>query len=775
MANPNKINGGLGGVGSGPKVDAQVLIQKAIAAILEKAGIPSEIDTNNLGAKAKAVVKDAEAKLGKANGSLPAGDIAQLGRDLREAALKDQVSSLKLSGFTGAAAQLPSGSTPIATKNGDGTFALAGTVGSPGHGLFQLLEKLGFDPRALDANVVDRLDATIRGRSFSLTQGSAVEHLASRLLELSPNAAIRGVASGKTSAASTTTTTSAQTTVRQGAAQAPTTTGKGTSANALNALISNRLTPSENKTAAGEAKKAAVDALLGGVEVKPEVRAEIEKMLDKVLTDPTNPQSPNPGRVLSNAFVELSRATGDREWMKGAAFAHQLQAAIEKVPADQRGGMEQNIAVMAAPLMELAVQTKLSKLTGGAVKADAKPSADALAALTTMLQGRGIDASKLDTDKVLRDARAPEGAKSSQTPPKADKAQSAQTAAPIADKALDGKFDAKAAAKDFVLNQLAVDPKDPNANTAIKGVEDLLTRAGSTEHAAVFKAAFDIFREKTGIEHPYAQHLGTMQLDAQQADALRSQLMLKAAEAAVDPQFFQKAKAALAEQMQQAQMAGMNGMGGMMDGGVGAGIPGFTGPGMPSDEANPMRQMQMSERAMIGASILRDPALTIEDKLFLFMMYMGMFASQDELRKAEELAELDRAEEQRSSIIRKTQTSLQNETQTRGAAKRAAEDAKAKFETVSAQPGATPEAKDAAKREMEATGSAFKMSQEREKALQTDLNQLKGPQQLPKSREQLTMELRRMEDLKRLFQDMVQALLQSFKESTRNTIQQMGR
>ncbi len=770
MANPNKINGGLGGVGGGPKVDAQVLIQKAIAAILEKAGIPSEIDTNNLGAKAKGVVKDAEAKLAKANGSLPSSDIAQLGRDLREAALKDQISSLKLGTFTGSAAALPAGSTPLATKNGDGTFALAGTVGGPSHGLFQLLEKLGFDPRALDANVVDRLDTTVRGRSFSLTQSSSVEQLASRLLELSPNAAIRGVAAAKTSAASTVQTTES-TNVRQGAAQAPTTTGKGTAANALNALINNRLTPSENKTAASEAKKAAVDALLGGVEVKPEVRAEIEKMLDKVLTDPSNPQSPNPGRVLSNAFVELSRATGDREWMKGAAFAHQLQAAIEKVPVDQRGGMEQNLAAMSAPLLELAVQTKLSKLTGGAVKADAKPSTDALAALTTMLQGRGIDASKLDTDKVLRDARAPEGAKSAQTtqqPPKADKAQQ------VADKPVDGKFDAKAAAKDFVLNQLAVDPKDPNANTAIKGVEDLLTRAGSLEHGAVFNAAFDIFREKTGIEHPYKHQLAQMQLDPQQADTIRSQFMLKAAEAAVDPQFFAKAKAALTEQMQQAQMAAMQG-GGMMDGGVGPGIPGFTGMGMPSDMNDPMRHMQVSERAMIGASILRDPALTIEDKLFLFMMYMGMFASQDELKKAEELAELDRAEEQRSSIIRKTQTSLQNETQTRGAAKRAAEDARAKYESVSSQPGVSAETKEAAKREMDATGSAFKMSQDREKALQTDLNQLKGPQQLPKSREQLTMELRRMEDLKRLFQDMVQALLQSFKESTRNTIQQMGR
>lgn len=771
MANPNKINGGLGGVGSGPKVDAQVLIQKAIAALLEKAGIPGDIDTNNLGAKAKQVVADAKAKLAQTGGSLPAADLGNLGRSLRDAALQDQVSSLKLAPFAGAAAQLPSSTTPLATKNGDGSFALAGTVGGPGHGLFQLLEKLGFDPRALDGNVLDRLESTVRDRSFSLGSQGSVDKLAARLLELSPNAAIRGVAaSGKSSPAAT--LTSPAPSVRQGAAAAPTTTGKGTAANALNALINNRLTPTENKTAASEAKKAAVDALIGDAQVKPEVRAELEKMLDKVLADPTNPQSPNPGRVLSNAFVELSRATGERDWMKGAAFAHQLQAAIEKVPVDQRGGMEQNLAALSAPLLELAAQAKISKATGGAVKLDTKPSADALGALTSMLGSRGIDAAGMDTDKVLRDART-SGTTGTKT---AAQAQQAAQTGKVEEKAVPGGFDAKAAARDFVLNELAVDPKDKNAAKAMQGVEDLLTRAGSTEHAAVFKAAFDIFREKTGIDHPYAQQLGQMQLDPQQADALRSQLMLKAAEAAVDPQFFEKAKAALVQQMQQAQAAGAQGMmdGGMM-GGVGNGIPGFTGQGMPSDMGNPMRQMQMSERAMIGASILRDPALTIEDKLFLFMMYMGMFASQDELKKAEELAELDRAEEQRSSIIRKTQTSLSNETQTRGAAKKAAEDARAKFDAVSSQPNATPEVKDAAKREMEATGSAFKMSQEREKALQTDLNQLKGPQQLPKSREQLTMELRRMEDLKRLFQDMVQALLQSFKESTRNTIQQMGR
>lgn len=768
MANPNKINGGLGGVGSGPKVDAQVLIQKAIAALLEKAGIPSEIDTNNLGAKAKAALKNAEAKLTQAQGSLPDADIAQLGRELRDAALKDQISSLKLAPFSGAAGQLPASSTPLVSKNPDNTFTLAGTVGGPSHGLFQLLEKLGFDPRALDANVVDRLESTVRGRGFSLGSQSSVDGLASRLLELSPNGAIRGVAPSKLSSVSQVQTTEAQN-VRQGVAQAPTTTGKGTSANALNALISNRLTPSENKTAATEAKKAAVDALLGGVEVKPEVRAELEKMLDKVLSDPTNPQQPNPGRLLSNAFVELSRASGDREWMKGAAFAHQLQAALEKVPVEQRGAVEQNLAVMAVPLIELAAQTKLNKLTGGAVKLDTKASADALGALTKMLESRGIDAAGLDTDKVLFEARS---GKSIESQPKTKQTGQTQQTGKVGDKPQG--FDAKALAKDFVLNELAVDPKDKNAAQAMKGVEELLARAGSNEPDAVMKAAFDIFREKAGIPHPYEQHFAQMQLDPQQAAMLRSQIMLKAAEAAVDPQFYDKAKAALAQEAaQQAAAMGAGGMDGM--GGVGAGIPGFTGMGMPSDMNNPMRGMQVSERAMIGASILRDPALTIEDKLFLFMMYMGMFASQYELKKAEELAELDRAEEQRSSIIRKTQTSLQNETQTRGAAKRAAEDAKAKYETVANQPGVTPEVKEAAKREMDATGNAFKMSMEREKALQTDLNQLKGPQQLPKSREQLTMELRRMEDLKRLFQDMVQALLQSFKESTRNTIQQMGR
>jgi hypothetical protein len=769
MANPNKINGGLGGVGSGPKVDPQALIQKALSELLQKAGIPGEVDPKNLGAKAQAKFKEAEQKLQQ--GAVDPSQLAQLSRELRTAALDDQISSLKLSPSSGAAGQLPAASTPLATKNGDGSFALAGTVGSPTHGLFQLLEKLGFDPRALDANVVDRLDSAVRSRNFSLGSQQSVNQLASQLLELSPKAELRGVAPAKTSNASVqqSQSTTAQP-VRNGAAQAPTATGKGTAANALNALITNRLTPNESKTAVTESRKAAVDALLGGVEVKPEVRAEVEKMLDKVLTDPSNPQQPNPGRVLSNAFVELSRATGERDWMKGAAFAHQLQAAVEKVPVDQRGAMEQNLAVMAVPLMELAAQAKLNKLTGGAVKLDTKPSADAMGALSAMLQSRGIDVGSVDPDKVLREARGGTTGNVKQTA-ETKQTQAAQAAGKVDGK--DVKFDPKAEAKAFIHDELGVDPKDKNVGKALAGVEELLARAGSGDPAKVIQAAFDLFKEKTGVDHPYGAQLAQMQLGPDQLEVIKKQMMVKAAEAAVDPKSLEAAKAAIL-QAQAQQAAGMQGMGGM-DGGVGPGIPGFTGMGMPSDMNNPMRGMQVSERAMIGASILRDPALTIEDKLFLFMMYMGMFASQDELKKAEELAELDRSEEARQGTIRKMQTSLQNETQTRGAAKRAAEEARSKFETVSNQPGVSSADKESAKREMEATGNAFKMSQEREKALQSDLNTLKGPQQLPKSREQLTMELRRMEDLKRLFQDMVQALLQSFKESTRSTIQQMGR
>jgi hypothetical protein len=399
-----------------------------------------------------------------------------------------------------------------------------------------------------------------------------------------------------------------------------------------------------------------------------------------------------------------------------------------------------------------------------------------MGALSAMLQSRGVDVGSVDPDTVLREARG--GAKqtgSTKQTAETKQTQGAQVAGKVEGK--DGKFDPKAQAKAFIHDELGVDPKDKNVGKALAGVEELLARAGSGDPAKVIQAAFDLFKEKTGVDHPpYAGHLAQMQLGPEQLEVVKKQMMVKAAEAAVDPKSLEAAKAAIlqAQAQQAAGMQGMQGMGGM-DGGVGPGIPGFTGMGMPSDMNNPMRGMQVSERAMIGASILRDPALTIEDKLFLFMMYMGMFASQDELKKAEELAELDRSEEARQGTIRKMQTSLQNETQTRGAAKRAAEEARSKFETVSNQPGVSAADKESAKREMEATGNAFKMSQEREKALQSDLNTLKGPQQLPKSREQLTMELRRMEDLKRLFQDMVQALLQSFKESTRSTIQQMGR
>jgi len=850
MANPIKVPG-TGN--TGPKQDIQALVEKGLSDIFKKAMLPADQDRSALGADAKKLVKDLEAQLKKASGTLAPADADDFVAKLKAALQGDKLKAMNLGAApTGPAAFIPP-SGDLVSKNGDGSYALAGAVGTPTHGLSQLLQKLGMDPSKIDGAAADRISSIVRGRSFSLSNQKDFEKLAIALTDSSPikapiakpakpvtmpalGAAPKGDAAAlpagelvkknasggyelapgvgagvsglltklgfdptKLDAGVADRLTStirakgfditnqasfeklgvtlhevspavigAKTTngkvegsntppVRQGSASAPTTTGKGTAFNALNALISNKLSVSEDKTAADGLKKAAVDELLKGAgltDVKPEIRAEVEKMLDKIVTDPQNATSPSPGRILQNAFVELSRATGDREWMKGAAFTVQLQAALDKLPAEARGPVENNLAMMAAPLMEAAAQAKLSKLTGGAAKLELKPSADALTALTSMLGARGVTPT-VDVDKTLKEART--GA-------------TTQTGK-VEDKRADGAFDAKAAARAFVKDTMGCNANDASEAKGIAGVEALLKRAGSMDPAAVTQAAYDIFKEKTGIDHPFKQHADQLVLDPQQAAQWRDQLLVKAAEAGANPKaFFDTEKAnALNMQQQLQQQGGPN-----MQGPANGGIPGFLGTGMPGD-MNPMRQMELSGRQMVIGSIIHDRSLTMEDKLFFIMMYLGMFANEDVLKKAEELAALDRADEQRADTTRRAQTSLQNEQQTRGAAKKAMDDASTKFQAASNQPNATPEVKEAAKKLLDATTAAHGRSVETERKIQNDVNTLKGPSNQPKSREALTMELRRMEDMKRLFQDTLQALMQSFKESTRNVIQGMNR
>lgn len=71
-------------------------------------------------------------------------------------------------------------------------------------------------------------------------------------------------------------------------------------------------------------------------------------------------------------------------------------------------------------------------------------------------------------------------------------------------------------------------------------------------------------------------------------------------------------------------------------------MPGMTYGGRPSDAVNPEQLTIQQRRAVKCGEILADPALTIEDKIFLFMMWFVAFSDEEREKKLQELVQMDR-------------------------------------------------------------------------------------------------------------------------------------
>jgi hypothetical protein len=757
-----------------PKLDD--VAKQTRANVFESAGLKSDLDPTQLGGNAKKVADELLAKYKSTGGTATHDDIKADAQKLKAALREDWVAGLALGDPpSGTDAKIPANPEKQFVER-DGKIELAGPMASPNHGMARLLAAIGVSTKGVPPAVRDRLLDIATDPKINLSNAGDFKKAALALGDVAGATAVvpKGLERPFSDSAPI---ALGQSSTRVGEAKAPTTTGVGTTANALNALIANRVA---GKQAPADAEKLKlVDDLaksMGVENLTTDQKAQLSKALDKMLTDPANKDAPDPARIMSNAFVHLSRSTGSPEHMKAAAaLSHQLEAALKANPDAVATGMLVDNG-MAAAVVTTALQSRIQQMATGQ-KQDFQVPNDFLAGIVGMLERQGVQATG-DYRQTLREARQPGSAgvkntlKSAQTNGAAG-AKGAKDAAGAKDakgakEAAAAKgageaerpFDADRVAKDMVEGVLG---KGHLKSAEVeKELAAVLKGVGSNDALATTGALLEAFEQKFGFKHPLAVYVEQLKggqvsedLKAQIGQFGRDRVGQDFIAASADPQHAMMIQQGAAQQAAMYAQA-FSGMGIQLPGGV------YGNVGLPGDAGNMTTAARKQTRAAVGMMILNDPSLSVEDKVMMFVLWMTIFADEDLLDKAKELAEFERKDELRQANLRQANIKMQEVGKVRGDAERALKLETERTAQVKNNPAATPEQKDAADKKLGETRKAFETARGYEVQAQQAVHMLEAPQEGGplKSRETLSMEMRQMENRRNQLMDFCRAFLE---------------
>ena len=567
---------------------------------------------------------------------------------LGEAAAKDDAAQFKAPTAPHADTVRNWGKTTQVREH-NGTLALTGTASGESHPLARLLGTLGVNPQSLTPNVADVLADAV-GRNLDLSSQKNFNALARNVLmaKAKDGGATRPattVASAEKVVSTPQVTGPVPKAPIDGAvtrnpeleAVAPDTIGAGNRNNAIALLAQNMgANGAQDKGRKGAvadlAKAIAADA---GIE-KPTTKQlkEIKAILDTAMTDRTSPDgSVRPTAVMMNAYDQLDML--EREQLGHAstygmaktmaAFMHEAAKQEETLPPDVEKVFNELAAASLADLVGVKVAGKPIDASAGMM--------DSLRSAMASLKGKGAAEPTPEAEKV-----APkDGAKTED----ASQAQPATgPAKPISPRVQQLAAD--------TMRAMGIEPDLPSAAPVKKAFEEIISRGESPEEVAVNTAKW--LDQLCGTNHA-AQ---TAQILAQNPDPdLASTMSTKGlqsvAMAAVNPEQF---KLQAQQQAAAAAASGNSGAGGAgVPGGVpgGFGMPGVMGLGSPADADGSKNQVYL-QRTIVINSILNDPSLSIEDKIFYFMMWFAAFADKEREQKMREIADLDRVDQQKKMM-----------------------------------------------------------------------------------------------------------------------------
>lgn len=798
--------GNISGPQKKPAGGAAKLAQGARDEVLKAAGLSLE----KLGPAGKALAKTLVEEFAKQGGRPSEAELEQALLRLREAALKDGEVTLRTRTPrmpAGKSAQIPK---PLSdggfVKEQGGKLLLHPTLAAADHGVAKLLKSLGIDPQNLPPNVADVLNEALRANTSDQLQDKTWKALVQVLPKHSPKlqeatatakpAAAKPAAVNKTEspAAPTPKAPIEETPTRNKGleAKAPEATGTGHKNNAI-ALLAQNLsrfnkakvdTPELAKltTEIADAYAAQLQASTGE-KLSAGQYAQVKQALAKVLK-PTD-QSPDGNvritDVVSNVYRELAAveaAQKGREASPSTALAATLADAINKaVSSEDPQSMdaflarEPNKKKLVNGLDDLAA-AGISSLIGAELGQPVAPLSDAvLGKLSGIVSERGGAAGKKLSAVV--DSTVRKGTPSARALEKGMRGLESGATRPIppelrarAEKTLEEL--AKLGGPESPLH--GIDPKSKEGKRVIGALAQVLGEA-KTDAETIAKAA-DYFKQQTDIAHPLLEHQkafaqsGTLTDPEQLAFAKAVALTHTALYAANPEQYLGGMQAQLNQSAARAPAPFDHTR---VDTGQFRGIPSLTGQGVPND-ANGRKAQLYAQRSMAISAVLNDPSLSIEDKIFLFMMWFAAFADEERKIKMEEIANLDRIDAEKHEILRRNRESLTNVKDRSGELVAGHEKAKQALEE--AKTGGDPEAIKAAERAVQESAKRVAQNDNKRAELEQTINRLQTEtEEAPKSREILLFELDRITQLRGNIMDMAKKFL----EDSHRRIQQIMR
>ncbi|MBI2372895.1 MAG: hypothetical protein HYV07_02730 [Deltaproteobacteria bacterium] len=782
-SNSGRVQGG-GSVGRESNLD---IAQAAQARILSQLGL----NPDQLGPSTKKESTAVLAELMKAagGGAIDEATLQAMGARLRRAHVGDIAAAFKAGGAPrGENAQLPARGTPFLKQNKEGSVELVGVIARPTHGVSKLLQKLGVDPKNVDPELADVLDHYMKKPGFALSSqkdfsalGKALAQVQAERGKLGANViaeAAKAEAAAKVVGPVPQAVIGGATRNTGLAAHAPTTTGVGTKNNAVALLARNMATNKAQDAKRQEGVSELAQVLVGeGFEkLSSSEKKTLTETLDRALTDRSSTDGTSrPVAVMANAFAELAKK--DPSYSLVAEMAEAMQKAMGNQTASP--GLDKAFTELAASGLGALTAQKLGReaaLEGGVTQK-----------MAGILRQIGGEQGK----KYSQDLRAQ--VKSTDKPAGAEKVAAATTSA----------SPEVSAAVDQAMSRLKLTGgreelariKQELSEVFAKGLKDEDVAANGYRHLDA----------KLGVQSGMAaqiEELAKLGLSKEQAGVLRDQALAAVASFAANPQL----AASRIAQAKAEVSAGGNGNGAIppnLGMGMGYGSPGIPsgnggpiptmwnaqeavpgmgmagvlGPSHPRD-ADPARQSMYAQRTAVIGSILNDPSLSIEDKIFLFMMWFAAFADKEREAKMKEIVDLDKLDQKRRNDMDRANRERTAMHSTKRDLTMASESLEKDLAKMKGQASAgvdlatdTPEAK--AKREASNPQIADlekKVAEARDKVgeannkinrLSEEYDTLKNAtNQAPKSREILLFELDRITQLRGSIMDMARHFLE---------------
>ena len=613
-------------------------------------------------------------------------------------------------------------------KKANGRFLLTGSGASGSHPLSKLLRDLKIKPHSLGEKSAGIIQTAI-DQQADLSSANVWTTL-SRSLLLSKMQETNSIVSPQlttekaTVAKPVTSDLSNQGVARNPelAATAPTATGVGSSQGALAARIQNMMGASA-KAPAGrkQALRALTEELVKDLQLSEADANSVSSLLGHVVKNAVT----NDGTVESSAlarasFAELAETESDPTQVGPYGMASNLLSLIEN--QSQQLGPEKSQAIdnLTANLAAFGVRTyvaeklgqpqgpmgdqilgqiqaTMAQLTGATVDSENLTTAesaqpfDRQAAEQEIAKIRASSAqaasgvSQVDTEASVE---APSAEAVKESPQNAETPSATSGAeAPKADPGPAVPREVRFAAKQ-AMEALNINTSDPK-NQPIQQAYESIIAESKGDPAQMYMAATRWLDQNIGsnrAEHDaklLEQGLPPAMLQTMLNDRFATIAAFVTNPKEIKEKFLMNERRAGAGANAGLEGNGLGGVGGFQFGKPNSyGTGGLLGPGSPMD-ADGSKNHIYAQRSLQISAILNDPALSIEDKIFYFMMWFAAYADKEREQKMKEIADLDNQSQENNLKRKDLERNRQALYQSRKVMQQAVQTAESKLRSIS--------------------------------------------------------------------------------------------